>query len=128
MLSYFKIFFNVVFVIFFFSTALAFSPESRLENIKDEKRAHKLFLQIRCLVCKGQVIESSDNEFARVMRQDIRNKILQNRSDKEIKDYLVWKYGDDILVKNIFPLGYFLIVLFLTSVIIVYFFLRSPSK
>jgi cytochrome c-type biogenesis protein CcmH/NrfF len=55
-----KIFFLNIFLIIFFSVdSIALSTEDKLENPQDEQRAMNLFLQIRCLVCAGQVIENS---------------------------------------------------------------------
>jgi len=67
-----------------------------------------LFLEVRCPVCNGQVIENSDTEFSYQLRQLIRKKILQGESDQQIKKELIEKFGQDILIsaevnkKNIF--------------------------
>lgn len=92
--------FSAKFVFFFFISlsALAFSPESRLPNEADEQRARQLFLQVRCLVCNGQVIENSFTEFSYQMRQNIRVKIAAGKTNEEIKSALVEEFGDDILV------------------------------
>lgn len=75
------------------------SPEQRLSNELQEQRAMNLFLQVRCLVCNGQVIENSDTEFAFEMRKNIRNKIAEGKSDKQIEAELKREFGDDILTK-----------------------------
>jgi cytochrome c-type biogenesis protein CcmH len=77
----------------------ALSPEIHLENEVDEQRANKLFLQVRCLVCGGQVIENSDSEFSFEMRKLIRAKIAEKKSDAEIKSELIAKFGSDILTE-----------------------------
>ena len=82
------------------STSQALSPEPRLENEEDEKRARQLFLEIRCLVCAGQVIESSDNEFSASMRQFIRDEIKSGKTNKDIKNYLIERYGNDIIIET----------------------------
>lgn len=84
--------------IFLLSPAFALSPELRLTNEIEESRAQKLFLEVRCLVCEGQVIENSDTEFSREMRQLIRKKISSGKSDNKIKSDLVNEFGDDILI------------------------------
>lgn len=85
--------------LFFLSSANALSPEARLADEKQEQRAMKLFLQVRCLVCNGQVVENSDTEFSFQMRQLIREKISAKKSDEEIKSELVKEFGGDILTK-----------------------------
>lgn len=91
-------FLPIIFWLFCFESQ-ALSPEKHLSNEADEQRATKLFLQVRCLVCGGQVIESSDSEFSFEMRQLIRTKIADKKSDAEIKTELVAKFGADILTE-----------------------------
>jgi cytochrome c-type biogenesis protein CcmH len=87
-----------IFFLFFSFSSRALSPEERLPNQAQEQRAMNLFLQIRCLVCSGQVIESSDTEFSFEMRKLVRDKISAGKTDEEIKQDLVAEYGEDILV------------------------------
>lgn len=94
-LFFFGIFFvNSHFLIF---SAQALNPEVRLSNPDDENRAMNLFLQVRCLVCNGQVIENSDSKFAFDVRALIREQISQGKSDDDIKENLVATFGEDIL-------------------------------
>jgi len=93
-----KIFlFNILLIIFFSVDSLALSTEEKLENPQEEQRAMNLFLQIRCLVCAGQVIENSDTKFAHDVRKFVRKKINEGLSDEEIKAYLIKNFGDEIL-------------------------------
>jgi cytochrome c-type biogenesis protein CcmH len=87
-------FVNSVFLIY---SAQALNPEIRLSNPDDENRAMNLFLQVRCLVCNGQVIENSDSKFAFDVRALIREQISQGKSDYDIKENLVVTFGEDIL-------------------------------
>jgi cytochrome c-type biogenesis protein CcmH len=92
--------FLTLFFLFSYSfAAFALTPEARLSNQDDEQRAMNLFLQVRCLVCGGQVIENSDSAFSASMRKLIREKISQNKSDAEIKAELVDEFGEDILTE-----------------------------
>jgi cytochrome c-type biogenesis protein CcmH len=89
--------FFILIIFFFLSTNLfALSPEQRLSD-SQEQRARELFLQIKCPVCAGQVIESSNTEIAFQLRKLVREKIIEGKSDKEIKAYLVAEYGEDVL-------------------------------
>ena len=58
-----------------------------------------MFLEVRCLICNGQVIENSDTEFSFEMRKNIRQKILSGKSDEEIRAELVQEFGENILTK-----------------------------
>lgn len=84
-------------MLIFSSDLFAFAPEDHLSR-PQEQRARNLFLQVKCPVCQGQVIESSDTEIAYQLRKLIRQKITQGKSDAQIKSYLIEKYSDDILV------------------------------
>jgi cytochrome c-type biogenesis protein CcmH len=48
-------------------------------------------------VCQSQSIAESDADIARDMRNLIREQIAAGRSDQEIRDYLVARYGDFVL-------------------------------
>lgn len=115
-------FFSKLFILFFVlvSSSFALSVEEKLSNDIYEDRALKLFLQIRCLVCAGQVIENSDTQFAFDVRKLIRKKISEGLNDEEIKAYLIKKYGDEILqtpsIKSqptlyLLPIFFFLLIL-----------------
>jgi cytochrome c-type biogenesis protein CcmH len=93
-LFFLSFFVNSVFLIY---SAQALNPEIRLSNPDDENRAMNLFLQVRCLVCNGQVIENSDSKFAFDVRSLIREQISQGKSDDDIKENLVATFVEDIL-------------------------------
>ncbi|HLD77322.1 MAG TPA: cytochrome c-type biogenesis protein CcmH [Rickettsiales bacterium] len=88
-----KVFYNLL-VLFFLC---AFIPEKHLANEIDESKARAIFMQVKCLVCEAQSIESSDTEFSLKMRDLIRKKIEQGKSEDEIKEELVDEFGDRIL-------------------------------
>jgi cytochrome c-type biogenesis protein CcmH len=61
------------------------------------KRAVQLGEKLRCLVCQNQTIEESNAELAVDLRRQIREMIAQGRSDGEITDFMVQRYGDFVL-------------------------------
>jgi len=91
-----KVFYSFLFTILTLQYCLAFAPENHLSE-PQEQRARKLFLEIKCPVCAGQVIESSQTEIAFELRKLVREQIIAGKNDEEIKSYLIEKYGDDIL-------------------------------
>ena len=93
-----KIIFLLAF--FVFNYALALSPEERLNNPIQEQQAQKLFLQVKCLTCKGQVIENSDSDFAYSLRNFIRKEIQNGKSEAEIKEMLIKNFGSHILISS----------------------------
>lgn len=62
-----------------------------------EKRLVKLSEQLRCLVCQNQNIADSHAELAEDLRREIRGMIQAGKSDKEIIDFMVARYGDFVL-------------------------------
>jgi cytochrome c-type biogenesis protein CcmH len=57
----------------------------------------KLAENLRCLVCQNESLASSRSDLAKDLRQEVREKMKQGMSDKEIVDFLVSKYGDFVL-------------------------------
>lgn len=74
-----------------------FAQEQQLEDPALEQRARNLAYEIRCVVCQSQSIAESDADIARDMRGLIREQIAAGKSDQEIRDYLVARYGDFVL-------------------------------
>ncbi|OJT96594.1 MAG: hypothetical protein BGN82_06285 [Alphaproteobacteria bacterium 65-7] len=64
-----------------------------------EARARDLQRQLRCLVCQGESIDESGADFAADMRHLVRTQMAEGKSDAQIQDYLVARYGDFILMK-----------------------------
>ncbi|HEY5995122.1 MAG TPA: cytochrome c-type biogenesis protein [Gallionellaceae bacterium] len=62
-----------------------------------EKRLVALAKNLRCLVCQNESLESSHAELARDLRREVREQIRAGKSDQEILDYLVARYGDFVL-------------------------------
>jgi cytochrome c-type biogenesis protein CcmH len=60
-------------------------------------RAVKLSEKLRCLVCQNQSIADSNAELAQDLRRQIREQIAAGKSDDEIVEYMVARYGDFVL-------------------------------
>ena len=60
-------------------------------------RAVKLSEKLRCLVCQNQTIADSNAELALDLRRQIHEQIAAGKSDDEIVDYMVARYGDFVL-------------------------------
>ncbi len=59
-----------------------------------EKRLMAISAELRCLVCQNQTIADSNADLANDFRREIRTMINQGRSDQEILDFMVARYGD----------------------------------
>lgn len=64
-----------------------------------EARIRHLEEELRCLVCQGQSIAESDSGFAHDIRAEILTRMRAGKSDQEIIDFLVERYGDFILFR-----------------------------
>lgn len=62
-------------------------------------RYHALTEELRCVVCQNRNIAESDAPLAQDMRDIVRRQIVAGRSDAEIKDYLVERYGEFVLYR-----------------------------
>ena len=62
-----------------------------------EQRMVNLAQNLRCLVCQNESLASSRADLAKDLRQEVREKMKQGMTDKEITDFLVSKYGDFVL-------------------------------
>lgn len=68
-------------------------------NPATEARARNLQRQLRCLVCQGESVDESGSPFAADVRHLVRQQIADGKSDQQIEDFLVARYGDFILMK-----------------------------
>lgn len=66
-----------------------------------EPRARALFSQLRCVVCQNQSIGNSDADVARDLRQIVREMIAAGKSDDQVREFLVARYGEFILLKPV---------------------------
>jgi cytochrome c-type biogenesis protein CcmH len=63
------------------------------------ERFRKLSEELRCLVCQNQTLADSHAELAGDLRREVEAQMAQGKSDDEIKDYLVARYGDFVLYR-----------------------------
>lgn len=64
-----------------------------------EKRLQELSTELRCLVCQNQTIADSNAELAQDLRREIRGMIKEGKSNPEIIDFMVVRYGDFVLYR-----------------------------
>ena len=64
-----------------------------------EKRVATLAQELRCLVCQNQTIADSNAPLAVDLRNQIREQAAAGRSDKDILDFMVARYGDFVLYR-----------------------------
>ena len=64
-----------------------------------EARMLAISEELRCLVCQNESLASSRAELASDLRDEVRRLIRESKSDQEIKQYLVARYGDFVLYR-----------------------------
>src|SRR3954447_26028643 len=73
--------------------------DTPLADPAQEAKARAFMREIRCVVCQSQSIDESDAEIAAQLRNAIREQWAAGKSEDEIRDYLVARYGDFVLLK-----------------------------
>jgi cytochrome c-type biogenesis protein CcmH len=96
---------------FFAPGAMLSAQEARpvAEDPVLEKKVTTLSNELRCLVCQNQTIADSNAELAVDLRNQVRKQISEGKSDREILDYMVQRYGEFVLYRP--PLSYKTILL-----------------
>ena len=69
------------------------------EDPEIEARLIKLSSDMRCLVCQNQSLADSDSDFANDLRREMRVMIKQGKTDAEIVDFMVQRFGDFVLFR-----------------------------
>ena len=93
-----------------------FGPE-KLADPRLEARALALQKEFRCVVCQGESLDESNALLAADLRKLIRARIEKGDSDDQIRQYLVARYGDFILMKP--PFGRETLALWLGPLVVV---------
>jgi cytochrome c-type biogenesis protein CcmH len=71
----------------------------RFADTTEETRFHALVSELRCVMCQNQSLADSNAQIARDLRREVLVLMRQGKSDREIQDYLVARYGEFVLYK-----------------------------
>ena len=95
-----RYFIQFALLLLLFQTSFAESIEAKdFESLNQERRYHALIEDIRCPVCQGQSIGGSNSSLAKDLREQVRQMILSNKSNEEIYQFMVERYGDFVVFK-----------------------------
>ncbi|MCL2345530.1 MAG: cytochrome c-type biogenesis protein CcmH [Desulfobulbus sp.] len=92
----------LVFALCLLTTAAHASPANEAALAADpvaEKRLQALSKELRCLVCQNETIADSNADLAADLRREIRGMIHDGKTDAEIVDFMVARYGDFVLYR-----------------------------
>ena len=76
----------------------ALSPDEILDDPVLEQRARDISVGLRCLVCQNQSIDDSDADLAKDLRVLVRERLVAGDSDEAVRQYLVDRYGEYVLL------------------------------
>ena len=66
-------------------------------NTELEERYHTLVNELRCLVCQNQTIADSNADLAKDLRREVHDMLVAGKTDDEIKEFMLERYGDFVL-------------------------------
>ena len=118
-IHFYKFILLISFFSFFFITLV-----NGKTNIEDEVK--KITLELRCMTCQNQSIYDSEAEFSNDIKNLVKSKLKEGKSEREIKEFLVDRYGEYILFrpmlnfKNMFLWGFPFILLTISLFFVVY--------
>lgn len=79
--------------------AMAIDPGEAFDDPELQARYEKIIAEVRCLKCQNQTIKDSNAFLAADLRREIRNLIDEGKTDAEIADFLVTRYGEFALYR-----------------------------
>ncbi len=79
------------------ATSLVLAAPPSFQDGKEEARFRALTAELRCVMCQNQSLADSNALIAVDLRQQVLSLMREGRSDSEIKDYLVARYGEFVL-------------------------------
>jgi cytochrome c-type biogenesis protein CcmH len=88
----------IVLLLLLGSPVLALSPDEILPDPVLEQRARDISAGLRCLVCQNQSIDDSDADLAKDLRVLVRERLVAGDSDEAVRQYLVDRYGEYVLL------------------------------
>ena len=117
---------NLLLLLFIFFSKFSFAEEKTV----DPNLIHK---NLRCLVCQGQSVADSNSDFAQTIKIVVKDQINDGKSEKEIYDFLIEKYGEWIVYKPPFNKVNFVLWLFpyialVSGGVIIFLFLKKRDN
>ena len=123
-------FFVLLLSLWLVAPAYAVQPDEVLDDPVLEERAREISKEVRCLVCRNESIDESNADLARDLRLLVRERLVAGDDNQEVKDYLVTRYGEFVLLKPVFSVSNAMLwfagpVLFLLGLIASIAYVRS---
>jgi cytochrome c-type biogenesis protein CcmH len=79
--------------------AVAIDTEVAFDDPTLQHRYESINRELRCLVCQNQTIADSNATLAQDLRREVREMIAAGKTDAEIREFMIQRYGDFVLYR-----------------------------
>lgn len=80
-------------------SAWAIDTGRAFEDDETQARYERIISEVRCVQCQNQTIKDSNVQIASDLRREIRRLLAEGKSDGEVFDFLVARYGEFVLYR-----------------------------
>ena len=94
-----KIFLLMILCALSFSSSFAKDATPLADDPVTEQRLISISEEMRCLVCQNESLAGSRSDLANDLRREIRTLIKEGKSDDQIRNFMVERYGDFVLYR-----------------------------
>ncbi|MCK5831192.1 MAG: cytochrome c-type biogenesis protein CcmH [Methylococcales bacterium] len=117
----------------FFTSAYAAIEVYQFDNAEKTARFQKFTADLRCPKCQNQNIADSNAEIARDLRAKLQQMLTEDKSDKDIVQYMTDRYGDFVLYEPKITAQTYLLwfgpfLLLAIALLIVFFIVKARNK
>ena len=84
-------------LLLFFALAAPLGLVAQVDDF--DKRVSALAVELRCLVCQNQTLADSNAPLAVDLRNQIREQLKAGKSEQDVVDFMVARYGDFVLYR-----------------------------
>lgn len=90
-------------------SALSATEVYDFETDEQRERFQRFTYELRCPKCQSQNLAGSDSMISRDLKRELRRMIVEGKSDEEIENFMVARYGDFVLYKPRFQANTYLL-------------------
>jgi cytochrome c-type biogenesis protein CcmH len=94
-----KTFYVILLVLFACGNVMAKDAAPLADDPVVEQRLIVISEELRCLVCQNESLAGSRSDLANDLRRELRTLIKQGKTDAEIREFMVSRYGDFVLYR-----------------------------
>ena len=94
-----KVLFAIVAALLVAQLAFAIDTAPAFTDPAQQARYERVIRELRCLVCRSETIADSNATLAADLRRQVREMMAAGKTDQEIFQHMVDRYGDYVLYK-----------------------------